>query len=132
MPTSRKTALSPVQQVNAYIAARPPVVRKRLTELRATIKAVAPKATPGFGYGIPGFRLDDRVLVYYAAFKAHVSIYPISREFEQANATALRPYATSGKGTLRFPLDTPIPKGLVKRVVQDRVRAVRAKAKGRA
>ena len=114
-------------RIRAYMASLSPRHRKRLKELGAAIHAAAPGAEPGFGYGIPGVRVLGRPLVYYAAFKAHVSMYPISREFEQAHAEALRPYGTSGRGTLRFALDDPIPRGLVAMVVKDRLRAARAK-----
>lgn len=124
----RQASTPPTDQVRAYFAERSSEARKRLSELRATIRSAAPAATESFGYGIPGFRLHDRVLVYDAAFKEHVSIYPISREFERANATALQNYATSGKGTLRFAMTKPIPKGLVKRVVLDRIRAMKVKS----
>jgi uncharacterized protein YdhG (YjbR/CyaY superfamily) len=102
--------------------------RKRLTELRDAIRAAAPDAEPGFGYGIPSVRWEGRPLVYYAAFKEHVSIYPIRREFELAHAAALRPFVTSGRGTLRFPLDAPIPRRLVALVVKDRLKAAKAKS----
>jgi uncharacterized protein YdhG (YjbR/CyaY superfamily) len=114
-------------RVREYFAATPAAARRRLAELRTIIAAAAPGATEGFGYEIPGFKQGGKVLVYYAAFKQHVSIYPISRSFEQANAALLAKYSTSGRGTLRFPLDRPVPKGLVRRVVADRLAAVRAK-----
>jgi uncharacterized protein YdhG (YjbR/CyaY superfamily) len=114
------------------MAALSPGQRKRLTELRDAIRAAAPDSEPGFGYGIPSVQWEGRPLVYYAAFKEHVSIYPISREFELAHADALRPFATSGRGTLRFPLDASIPRRLVALVVKDRLKAAKAKgvAKG--
>ncbi|MBL8960580.1 MAG: DUF1801 domain-containing protein [Gemmatimonadetes bacterium] len=113
-------------RIRAYMAALSPRHRKRLKELGDAIRAAAPTAEPGFGYGIPGVRLLGRPLVYYAAFKEHVSMYPISRAFEKAHAEALRPYGTSGRGTLRFPLDAPIPRRLVALVVRDRLKAARA------
>ena len=114
-------------RIRAYMAALSPRHRKRLKELGDAIRAAAPASEPGFGYGIPGVRVLGRPLVYYAAFKEHVSMYPISREFEKAHADILRPYATSGRGTLRFALDAPIPRGLVALVVKDRLQAARAK-----
>lgn len=124
-PAAKRT--DAVDLIRAYIARLSPIHRKRLGELRAAIHASAPDAEPAFGYGIPAAKWQGRQLVYYAAFKEHVSIYPISREFEKAHADALRPYYTSGRGTLRFPLDAPIPRRIVALLVKDRVNDTKAR-----
>lgn len=103
-----------------YIAALPPGTRKALRALRAAIRSAAPKAEAGFSYGIPGFRVGGRPLVWYAGWKDRVSMYPVTAAMRREGGTALRRYL-SGKGTLRFPLDEPIPLALVKRLVRARV-----------
>lgn len=124
-------AVGVAKEIEAYFAAASPVGRTRLAELRAAIKAAFPDAVETFSYRIPGFRLDDRAFVWYAAFKEHVSMYPLPRDFEQANAKALAKYHTSGKGTLQFPLDKPVPRALVAKVAKARAVQLRAAAAAR-
>lgn len=115
------------QDVRKYLTALPPDRRRMLTQLRAEILDVAPDATEGFSYRIPAFRLDGRAFVWYAAFKAHVSLFPIGDAIRAANAKALDGY-TQSKGTVRFPLDAPLPLTLVRKLLRARVKEVRALA----
>lgn len=118
------TATSARAQVQAYLAKLPPASRKRLTQMRSAIRAVAPKAVDHFSYGIPGFRLNDQTLVWYAAFKHHTSLFPMDARIRAANATALEGYKMA-TGTVQFPLAKPLPVALVKKLVKARVAAVR-------
>ena len=118
---------TPAEQVREYCAALPPPARRRMQEIRRIIRSVAPGATETFSYRIPGFRLDGKVFVYYAAFAAHCSLYPMGAKIRGAHAAALKGYKTS-TGTIQFPLDKPLPATLVKRLVTARVAEVRARA----
>jgi uncharacterized protein YdhG (YjbR/CyaY superfamily) len=110
-----------------YIAKASPVARRALKQLRTAIKAAAPGITERISYRIPTFELDGRYLLYIAAFKEHVSVYPVTSGMLARYSKAIVPYR-AGKGTLRFPLDAPVPTDLVAKLAKVRVRERRAGA----
>ena len=115
--------------VAAYIAKMPPVARRALEQLRTAIKAAAPDITERVSYRIPTFELDGQYLLYIAGFKEHVSVYPVTSGMLVRYGKAIAPYRT-GKGTLRFPLDAPVPTDLVAKLAKVRVREHRVSARG--
>jgi uncharacterized protein YdhG (YjbR/CyaY superfamily) len=103
------------QTVDAYIASFPQATQVRLAELRAAIRATAPVADELISYNMPAYKYKG-LLVYFAGYNAHVGFYPTSSPIP-AFATELEGYVTS-KGTVRFSLEKPIPKALVRKIVR--------------
>jgi uncharacterized protein YdhG (YjbR/CyaY superfamily) len=108
------------KEVDDYLAKVPDEARASLEKLRKTIRAAAPKATEGFSYGIPAFKLHGRPLVSYAALKNHCSFFPMSPAVLDAYRKELETYDTA-KGTIRFPVDKPLPDALVRKLVKARI-----------
>jgi len=105
--------------VAEYIGSFPPDVQKALKEMRATIKEVAPTAKEKISYQIACFELNGKNLVHYGGWKNHVSMYPIPTG-SAAFMKEVSKYA-AGKGTIKFPLDKPLPLKLIRQVVKYRV-----------
>lgn len=114
--------------VDEYIAAFPPAVRAILRKVRRTVREAAPNASEVISYRMPALQ-QNGILVYFAAFKQHIGLFPPIKgdaKLEEASGRYAGP-----KGNLRFPLDEPIPYGLIKRLTQLRARQDRAAAKSR-
>ena len=112
--------------IDEYIATFPKSIEVILEELRQAIRESAPNAEEVISYQMPAFRLNG-ILVYFAAFKNHIGFYPTSSGIE-AFKEQLSGYEVS-KGTVRFPLNKPIPFDLVKKMVRFRVKENLSKKK---
>ena len=105
-----------------YAARFPAPIRGVLGEMRETIASAMPQADETISYGLPAFSIDGRTVVWFAAFKNHIGFYPGAAAIE-AFATDLAPYRTA-KGSVQFPLDRPLPRSLITRMVAWKVREV--------
>jgi uncharacterized protein YdhG (YjbR/CyaY superfamily) len=113
------------ERLRRYFAAQPPKTRRELRKIRDVVRALAPTAIEEFAYGIPAFKLDGRPLVYYAGWRNHTSMYPLTGSIRRTYAAELKGYKTS-KGTIRFALSEPLPVAFIRKLVKARVGEVRA------
>lgn len=110
--------------VDRYIARFPNEVREMLEGIRRTIKKSAAGIEEKISYQIPAFTWKGTYLIYFAAYREHIGLYPVPKG-DAAFQAAVAP-CRSGKGTLRFPLDRRIPLGLVRRIVKVRMKTIAA------
>lgn len=116
----------PPADLDAYLAPLPPDVKAALQKLRKSIRAAAPTAEEYITYGVPAFKYLGRPLVGLGAAKSHVGFYPMSGAAIKAHAAELKAYDTS-PGTIRIPLDRPMPDALVKKLVRARMADILAR-----
>lgn len=115
------------ENIDAYIAGFPQEVQTALEQVRAAVKKAAPDATETIKYAMPTFMLNGN-LVHFAAYKTHIGLYPVPTG-DEAFDKMLAPYKTSGKGTVQFPLDQPMPVALISKIVQYQVKRNMEKVK---
>ena len=112
--------------IDEYISGFPEDTRIMLENVRRAIKEAVPRAGEKISYGIPCITLNDKYILYFAGYKKHIGVYPVpGKGFEKEFA----PYKTSGKGTIQFPLDKPLPLKLIKKIAKFRVQQSLAKEK---
>lgn len=124
------TSMPVPQSIDEYIASSPEEVRPALESMRATVRKAAPRAEERISYRMPAF-FHEGALVYFAAFKKHIGLYPPVRD--ESLKPLVAKYA-GPKGNLQFPLGEPLPHSLIARIVKARIRENRARksAKGKA
>jgi uncharacterized protein YdhG (YjbR/CyaY superfamily) len=116
------------QTIDEYIADFPPGIQEILQKIRTTIRKAAPQAEETIKYRMPTFTLNGN-LVHFAAFKNHIGFYPTptgTKEFQKE----LSVYKAA-KGSVQFPLDQPMPFGLISKIVKFRVKENLARAKAK-
>lgn len=106
--------------VEEYFASVPEGVRNKLEKIRQIIKEEAPEAQEVLSYQMPAFKLNGRILIYYAAWKEHIGFYPYPSAMAEFNKELVK-YKTA-KSTVRFPLDKPIPFDLISKIIKYRVK----------
>ena len=116
------------QSVDEYIAWQPEDVRPKLDQVRATIRRAVPEAVEGIGYGMPGYKLHGKPMLYFAGFKKHYSLFAASGTFFAELADELEGYELR-KGTIHFPLTKPVPVKLISRIAKLRAAGIAVTAK---
>jgi uncharacterized protein YdhG (YjbR/CyaY superfamily) len=114
--------------VDEYLAGVPAEARAALEKLRKQISAAAPEAVEAISYQMPGFKVRGRALVAYAAFKDHCSLFPMSGKVIEDHKAELGAHVT-GKGTIQFTVDDPLPAALVKKIVEARLAETAARSR---
>jgi uncharacterized protein YdhG (YjbR/CyaY superfamily) len=118
------------KSIDEYIKGFPPDVQIILKKIRETMKASAPKAEEAIKYAIPAYVLMGN-LIFFAGWKKHIGVYPVSNAMKKELKKELEPYEVS-KGTVKFPLDKPVPYALIRKMVKLRIKENSAKVKAQA
>ena len=113
------TARSTAATIDAYIAGFPAATQEALQAIRALIREAAPEATETISYAIPTFDLKGRHLAHFAGYALHIGFYPVPTGIE-AFKEELAAFRT-GKGSVQFSLDQPLPADLIRRIIAFRV-----------
>ncbi len=111
------------KSVDEYIAAQPETVRPILERMRTAIRTAVPEAVEGIGYGMPGYKLRGKPMLYFAGFKQHYSLFAASGTFFAALGDELKSYDLR-KGTVHFPLTEPVPMKLIGRIAKLRAAGI--------
>jgi uncharacterized protein YdhG (YjbR/CyaY superfamily) len=113
--------------MDEYIKTFPKDVQSVLQDVRRTIRKAAPGVVETISYRIPTFKLDGKYLVYFAGYETHVGVYPAPKGDDAFQKRIAR--YRSGKATIRFALDEPIPHGLLEKIVKFRIQERQGKKK---
>jgi uncharacterized protein YdhG (YjbR/CyaY superfamily) len=125
-------ATTAFQSVDEYLAAQPETSRQLLDQVRAAIRGALPGAEEFISYQMPAYRLHGRVVIYFAGWKKHFSIYPVGAYLLQAAGAGTERYDVNDKGTVRFPLDRPVPRELIARIAELRAAEVAEEVRAKA
>jgi uncharacterized protein YdhG (YjbR/CyaY superfamily) len=115
------------KSVDEYMAAQPDATQAVLARVRAIIRKALPGAEEVISYQIPAYKLPGGIVIYFAGWKQHYSLYPASKAVVAALQKELTPYQIS-KGTIRFPLSKPVPARLIGRIATMRAKEIVQKA----
>lgn len=119
------------KSVDEYIASQPQAVRALLARVRRIIRKALPGAAEVISYQIPAYKMPGGTVLYFAGWKQHYSLYPVSDRLVAAFKDDLAPYKIT-KGTIRFPLSEPVPVKLIDRIAKFRAKEVAGRDKAKA
>ena len=116
-------------RVDAYLAKQPPDARRVLKRVRTVLRQALRGGEEVISYGMPAIKLHGRIAVYFAGWKNHWSLYPISKRIERELGDALARLDQSHQGTIRFSYEDPVPVHLIARIARVRARELAEKQK---
>ena len=105
-----------MHKVDEYIKTFPSEVQKILDQVRETIKKAAPEAAETIAYRMPAYKLNGKYIIFFAAFKAHIGLYPLPDAIEEFKVDLTK--YKHAKGSVQFPIDQPMPFELIERIVR--------------
>jgi uncharacterized protein YdhG (YjbR/CyaY superfamily) len=122
-------AKTPFKSIDDYLATLPEATQLRLGRVRRAIRRAVPASEEVISYGIPAYKLRGRIMLYFAGWKHHYSLYPANDRLVAAFKNELAPYEVNNKGTVRFPLDEPVPVKLIEAIAKFRAKEVAEREK---
>jgi len=125
-----KVAKTNFRTVDEYIAAQPMAAQTKLQRVRATIHKALPEAEETISYQMPAYKQRGKIVLYFAGWKEHYSLYPAGQRFVDVFGDELA-LCTLSKGTLRFSLSEPVPVRLIKQIAQFRAKEAAERASSR-
>lgn len=105
--------------MDEYIAAQPEATRHSLHRLRAIIRSAVPQADETIAYGMPTYKLGGKVVTHFAVWRQHYALYAMNERVQEAFKNDLETYSID-RGTIRFPMNEPLPETLIERLVRFR------------
>jgi len=127
MATKQKTTAAKKTKpttVDQYLASQPVASRPVLERVRSAIRKALPKAEEVISYQIPAYKLDGTCVFYFAGWKQHYSVYPVTAQAVAAFEKELATREANGKGTVKFPLQASVPVGLIGKLAKFRAKEV--------
>jgi uncharacterized protein YdhG (YjbR/CyaY superfamily) len=124
-------AKADIKSVDEYIASQPKAVQGVLARVRNIIRRAVPGADEAISYKMPAYKLRGGLVIYFAGWKQHYSLYPATDRIVAELKDDLAPYEVK-KGTIRFPLSRPVPAKLIERIAKLRAKEVAAREKVKA
>jgi uncharacterized protein YdhG (YjbR/CyaY superfamily) len=121
-----ETARTSPTTIDEYIGGFPRPVQVALKQVRAAIRKALPQADESISYRIPTYKLNGRPVIYFGSFTQHYSIHPANARLVAAFKRELAPYEFNEKGTIRFPLDKPVPATLIEKIARFRAKEAAA------
>jgi uncharacterized protein YdhG (YjbR/CyaY superfamily) len=119
------------QSVAEYIAAQPKATQRVLRSVRSAIRKAIPEAEEVISYGIPAYRVRGYVTLYFAGWREHYSLYPVNARLVATLKPQSASYTVNDKGTIRFPLDAPVPVKLIAAIAKSKAKEAAARRKAR-